>query len=98
MMSLLIPSIRASVADELYGKYNYKQDEIAKSLGIVQVAVSKYVNNKCSERMKKVKDFINTNKLNRDIIAAIMDNKGNAEINMRIEELCTNKKLLEFAS
>lgn len=98
MMSILIPSIRASVADELYVKYNYNQDEIAKSLGIVQVAVSKYINNKYSEKMRKVKEFIIANRLNRDIIAAIIDNKGNVEINKRIEELCTNTKLLEFAS
>ncbi len=97
MMSLLIPSIRASVAEELYINHKFKQGEIASNLGIVQVAVSKYLNKKCSPRIIEIKDFINRNGLNDDIINAIISRSGKEEINKRIEELCTNSRLLEFA-
>ncbi len=97
MMSILLPSIRASVAQELYTKYNYKQEDIASSLGIVQVAVSKYIHDKYSSRMKEVKDFIISKGLSQDIVNAVIANKDRAEINQKIEELCNNAALLEFA-
>lgn len=97
MMSVLLPSIRASVAQELYTKYNYRQDDIAKSLGIVQVAVSKYIHDKYSSRMKEVKDFIISRGLNHEIVDAVVAKKDISEINRRIEVLCNNFQLLEFA-
>jgi predicted transcriptional regulator len=42
----MIPAVRAYLADVMYTKYHYKQQEIANRLGLAQVAVSKYINMK----------------------------------------------------
>ena len=39
----ILPSLRASVVKELSGKYDMKQSEIARKLGITQASVSQYL-------------------------------------------------------
>ena len=39
---LILPAIRASVAQIMREEYNYRQNEIAERLGVVQVSISKF--------------------------------------------------------
>ncbi len=95
--SVILPAIRASVAEDLYRKHNLRQADIADSLGIVQVAVSKYLNGKYSVDIAKLKEYISRNGLNCKVVSAIVNNEGKQEINSEIESLCTNKAIFEFA-
>jgi predicted transcriptional regulator len=93
----ILPAIRASVAEELNAKYGFRQKEIAKSLGVVQVAISKYINRRYTEKIRKIKDFITVNKLNIDIVHAIVEKHEREDVKKLIETLCTNEKLLAIS-
>jgi len=92
-----LPAIRAAVAEELSSKYNYTQEEIANSLGIVQVAVSKYLNKKYSSKIAKLKNYIKEKGLAEDIVKSIIDKQEKEKIENKINLLCENKELLSFA-
>jgi len=92
-----LPAIRAAVAEELSSKYNYTQEEIANSLGIVQVAVSKYLNKKYSSKIAKLKNYIKEKGLADDIVKSIIDKQEKEKIENKINLLCENKELLSFA-
>ena len=92
-----MPAIRAAVAEELSSKYNYTQEEIANSLGIVQVAVSKYLNKKYSSKIAKLKNYIKEKGLAEDIVKSIIDKQEKEKIENKINLLCENKELLSFA-
>jgi len=92
-----LPAIRAAVAEELSSKYNYTQEEIANSLGIVQVAVSKYLNKKYSNKIAKLKNYIKEKGLADDIVKSIIDKQQKEKIENKINLLCENKELLSFA-
>jgi len=93
-----LPAIRAAVAEELSSKYNYTQEEIASSLGIVQVAVSKYLNKKYSSKIAKLKNYIKEKGLADDIVKSIIDKQEKEKIENKINLLCENKELLSFAN
>jgi predicted transcriptional regulator len=61
-----IPATRASIAKILANKYNFSQLEIALKLGITQAAVSKYLNGKYSNEIKRLenKKFLKSLSLN----------------------------------
>ena len=92
-----MPAIRAAVAEELSDKYNYTQEEIANSLGIVQVAVSKYLNKRYSSKIAKLKNYIKEKGLADDIVKSIIDKQEKEKIENKINLLCENKELLSFA-
>jgi len=92
-----LPAIRAAVAEELSNEYNYTQEEIASSLGIVQVAVSKYLNKKYSSKIAKLKDYIKEKGLADDIVKSIIEKQEKEKIENKINLLCENKELLSFA-
>ena len=92
-----MPAIRAAVAEELSSKYNYTQEGIASSLGIVQVAVSKYLNKKYSNKIAKLKNYIKEKGLADDIVKSIIDKQEKEKIENKINLLCENKELLSFA-
>jgi len=92
-----LPAIRAAVAEELSSKYNYTQEEIANSLGIVQVAVSKYLNKRYSSKIAKLKNYIKEKGLADDIVKSIIDKQEKEKIENKINLLCENKELLSFA-
>jgi len=92
-----LPAIRAAVAEELSNKYNYTQEEIASSLGIVQVAVSKYLNKRYSSKIAKLKNYIKEKGLADDIVKSIIDKQEKEKIENKINLLCENKELLSFA-
>jgi len=92
-----LPAIRAAVAEELSNKYDYTQEEIASSLGIVQVAVSKYLNKKYSSKIAKLKNYIKEKGLADDIVKSIIDKQEKEKIENKINLLCENKELLSLA-
>jgi len=92
-----LPAIRAAVAEELSNKYDYTQEEIASALGIVQVAVSKYLNKKYSSKIAKLKNYIKEKGLADDIVKSIIDKQEKEKIENKINLLCENKELLSLA-
>lgn len=85
---LILPAIRASIAQIMRQEYNYRQKEIAERLGVVQVAVSKYLNGRYSAEIENVKQYIIKNGLSRKIVADIVGGKPEEEISGEIDSLC----------
>jgi len=62
----ILPALRASVVKELSVKYDMKQSEIAKKLGITQASVSQYLSSaraggtKVTESFPKIKTYADT--------------------------------------
>ena len=69
-------------------KYDYKQEEVAAKLGVVQVAVSKYLNNRYSEGIDCVKSHIIKTGLNEGVIERILGGGTREEIDREIDALC----------
>jgi predicted transcriptional regulator len=86
--SEILPAVRASIAEAMHKRYSYSESDIAKSLGIVQVAVSKYLNSNYSAKTKMVKDYIIKNRLNEDILSSIVNRKSKEDTNAMIYALC----------
>jgi len=85
---VILPAIRASVAEIMCRKYDYKQEEVAAKLGVVQVAVSKYLNNKYSKGIASVKNRIIKARLNEGVIKRILGGGTREEIDREIDALC----------
>ncbi len=85
---VILPAIRASVAEIMCRKYDYRQGEVAAKLGVVQVAISKYLNNRCSRSMDSVKSHILKSRLNEGIIEKILGGGTREEIDREIDALC----------
>jgi len=66
-------------------------------LGIVQVAVSKYLNKRYSNKIAKLKDYIKEKGLADDIVKSIIEKQEKEKIENKINLLCENKELLSFA-
>ncbi len=93
---LLLPAIRASVAETLEKNYNFTQQEVAKRLGIVQVAVSKYANKRYSKEVMQLKNYIDSKGLNAGIVKSIVEGINTDEVNRRINTLCNENSLLKL--
>ncbi|MHB1830491.1 MAG: helix-turn-helix domain-containing protein [Candidatus Micrarchaeaceae archaeon] len=86
---LVLPAIRINMAEQFSSKYNLNQKEIAHKLGIAQVAVSKYLNGKYSESLKKAKESVWTMGF-VDSTVMEMAMKGSPKvIDGLVNELCT---------
>jgi predicted transcriptional regulator len=96
MVSVILPALRAAIAQELSAKYNYRQAEIARRLGVVQVAVSKYINYRYSGRVGAVKEYIVSRKMHSAVVDAILNNADKDNINLKIEGVCTDSQVLKF--
>ncbi|MFP3279229.1 MAG: hypothetical protein RXP92_02895 [Candidatus Micrarchaeota archaeon] len=66
-------------------------------MGIVQVAVSKYLNKRYSSKIAKLKDYIKEKGLADDIVKSIIEKQEKEKIENKINLLCENKELLSFA-
>ena len=87
--SVILPAVRASVAEKLL-QMGYGQESIAKELGIAQAAVSKYKNQRYSEKIKHIKNYIDEGKLYTGIIESIETKKGKENVEKDINSLCEN--------
>ncbi|VVB77427.1 Uncharacterised protein [uncultured archaeon] len=85
---VILPAIRASVAEVLYKDHQYRQKEIADKLGVAQVAVSKYLNGRYSACISQTKNQILRGRLNGAIVKAITGGGTRSEIDREIDSLC----------
>jgi predicted transcriptional regulator len=97
IQKLVLPAIRVAIAEELSKKYDYTQEEIAKKLGVVQVAVSKYLNGRYSKEIEKIADYIKSKGLANNIVLNIVNKESKEKIENEIMALCENKELLSIA-
>lgn len=85
----ILPAVRASIAEKLNTTRRYRQAEIAERLGIVQVAVSKYINGRYSSEVARIKQYIESKGLAKGIVEQIEKGESKERISMGIDELCT---------
>ncbi len=85
---LILPAVRASVAEAMRNEHNYRQKEIAEKLGVVQVAVSKYLNGRYSPEIARLKDMITRDGSSRSIIEGIASGESSETIGIEINRLC----------
>lgn len=88
IIKFILPAVRASVAEVMRERYGYKERDIAEKLGVVQVAVSKYLHSRYSEEISRLKERIIERKLNDGVISNIVEGKGRREIDRSIDDLC----------
>ncbi len=84
----VLPAVRASIAELMKDRYGWKQKDIAAGLGIVQVAVSKYLNAKYSSDVLKMRMYIIKKGLSDKIAEELANGKHGREIDMKIDALC----------
>lgn len=85
---VILPAVRASIAEIMRNQYNYRQKEIAEKLGVVQVAVSKYLNKRYSDEIERIKRYITEHGLITGIVDDIVKGKPSEEIGREIDSLC----------
>lgn len=84
----VLPAVRASVAAAMHDKYGYSQEKIAERLGVVQVAVSKYLRSKYSKDIAHLKGYIIKHNLSDSIVSKIASGESRQQIDRAIDELC----------
>ncbi len=86
--SEMIPAVRAYLAEAMSSRYKLRQQEIAKRLGMTQVAVSKYINMKYSPAVAKAKAEVAKQIAHTHFVKEIMKSRNPDEVNRRIERFC----------
>ena len=84
----LIPGVRACLAKQMMRRYGVTQQEIAKKLGIAQVAVSKYMNMKYSEPVARAVRKASRSISKSGLMQEIIRSKNPDEANRKIERFC----------
>jgi predicted transcriptional regulator len=93
----VLPAVRASVASTMHDKYGYTQEKIAERLGVVQVAVSKYLRSKYSDDIGRIKRYIAQNQLIDPIVGKIVSGESRQQIDRAIDELCDRLIVLNIS-
>lgn len=75
----VLPEVRALIVKKLRSKYNMTQEQIARTLGITQAAVSYYISAKRGYKLKKFRDLPEVNKLIDEVVEQITRNEFNVE-------------------
>ena len=88
IVSSMIPAVRIRIAEVLDSRYGYKQKDIAAKLGVVQVAVSKYLNKKYSKAVEREKEELKDRIEKEGLVDAIIKCNDPNEVNYRIERFC----------
>ena len=86
---IILPAVRASISQSMKNKYGWTQEQIAEKLGIVQVAVSKYLNKKYSKEVGVLVNKINEDVESKKIAAMLNEGVNKNEITKQIDNLCT---------
>ena len=87
IITIILPAVRASVAESMHTN-GYSQKEIAEKLGVVQVAVSKYLHKRYSKQILNMKNYIGSHRMNREVLKKIESGKNSREIDRTIDKLC----------
>jgi predicted transcriptional regulator len=82
----VVPAVRAYLAEVMSIEYGYRQQQIAKKLGIAQVAVSKYLNGKYSEDVARMKRMV-SQAMTRETARTIIESKDVNQANAAIEKV-----------
>mgnify|MGYP001600035139 CR=1 FL=1 len=72
-----LPAIRSSVTKELFNKYNFTQEEIAKRLGVTQASISKYLSGKYTKSIKDLEKKQKIKEISEKLSLFIASNKAN---------------------
>lgn len=80
----IIPAARAALIIELKKKYDLKEEAISGYMGMTQAAISKYLNEKYSEKLKELIE-----KIDRSTIEAYAEKVVNGSENAVNVYLCT---------
>lgn len=93
VMKGFLPAMKVAVARELHEKHGFQQTEIARSLGLTQAAVSKYLTGSVSPRIKALASNDTVRKLAEEAAGRIAAERGK-KIDI-VEEFC--KSCLNFS-
>ncbi len=97
IVNVILPAVRASIAETMRKKYGYKQEEIARHIGVVQVAVSKYLGGKHSEEIESLKNYIIEHKLNEEIVRKLVAGGPSKITDTEIDALCEKLVAVDLA-
>lgn len=97
IVKVVLPAIRASVAEAMHNDYGYSQERIANKLGVVQVAVSKYLHGRYSKDISNAKKYIVQHGLDRAVVSKIAKGGNRKQIDGAIDELCDRLIVANFA-
>ncbi|MCL5117564.1 MAG: hypothetical protein M1124_01920 [Candidatus Marsarchaeota archaeon] len=84
----LLPAVRAGATKVMTNKYRLKQEEVAMLLGLTQAAVSKYINDKYSEKIKNIERGFDKKILDKLVRYMVMGDAGKAR--KTICKICKN--------
>lgn len=97
IFKLTIPAARAAIAKALDKKYAMSQQQIAKSLGVAQAAVSKYLSGRYSKRIKAVEKLIEGKRYEMPIAKMIAEREDKKSISSKVDELAANGYVVKEA-
>ena len=86
----MLPAVRAYTAEQLSRKYSMTQAEIAIRLGIAQVAVSKYLNGKYSEKVRRMKERVGKSRKVDGVVSRVAGMTNAIDVGSVINDLCTS--------
>lgn len=93
-IEIILPAIRASAIKIMANNYNLTQQKIALLLSLTQAAVSKYINNKYSTKIKKIESTFNKKIINTFVEYKI---KGqNKKAKQILCKLCKNSNYCKY--
>ena len=85
---VILPAVRINIAKQLDSKYDMRQIEIARRLGVAQVAVSKYLSGKYSEPLKRTVDRIEKSGIVDSAVIRLAKMDSAQEVDAVVSELC----------
>ncbi|MEM0200983.1 MAG: hypothetical protein QXD23_01100 [Candidatus Micrarchaeaceae archaeon] len=85
---VILPAVRVAIAQTMNNEYGWTQERIAKELGVVQVAVSKYLNKKYSKEVEKITENIKNKGIDKIIAKELLESKSPEEIATFIDSIC----------
>ncbi|MCD6348408.1 MAG: helix-turn-helix domain-containing protein [Candidatus Korarchaeota archaeon] len=88
MVKTLIPSVRALVAKELITRYNLRQIDVAKMLGVTQAAISQYLRGARGNMIDLRNDEEIMRIVNRIAIGLINKDLAKRDLSILICEIC----------
>lgn len=97
IFKLTIPAARIAVARTLNKRYEMNQEQIARNLGLAQAAVSKYLNGRYSQKIKRVEWLIVKKRYAVPIARMIIAKKDRKSVLLKIDELAANGYVVKEA-
>ena len=95
IFKITIPAVRVVVAKSLSNKYKMNQQQIAKRLGITQVAVSKYLNCRYSSKIAKIEALVKKKRLARNAEAVAARGSSKEKITQSIDQVASEGYLVK---